>query len=394
MKILVLNSGSSSIKFQIFSMENKQALCHGLIEQIGEERGHLKVAFADKELKKEIYIKDHSHGLALLQDFLKEQDILDDFNTLGGVGHRVVHGGEIFDKATLIDNYVISKIEEFSSLAPLHNPINLLGIKAIKEQYPSLKQVAVFDTAFHQTLPEKAYIYALPYEYYENHGVRRYGFHGTSHNYVAKKAAEILKKDINKTNLITIHLGNGASITAIKHGKSIDTSMGLTPLEGLVMGTRCGDIDPAIIFYLSDKLNLKTKEIDHILNKRSGLKGICKDNDMREIEKRVKNSDKSAKLAWEIFCYRIKKYIGAYTAVLGRVDVIVFTGGIGENSSSVREHICLDMQESFGIELDMIKNMTNETCISKKSSKVKIFVIPTNEELEIALQTYEIVREK
>jgi len=391
MKILVLNSGSSSIKFQLFSMEKHEVLCHGLIEKIGEKLGHFKIKFGEKELQKDENIKDHSFGLSILQEVLVEEGILKNFDELGGVGHRVVHGGDFFDRAVLVNDEVVRKIEELSSLAPLHNPVNLLGIKALAKEYPKLKQVAVFDTAFHQTLPKTAYIYALPYEQYTKNHVRRYGFHGTSHSFVAKEAAKKLGKDMDEANLITIHLGNGDSITAIKNGKSIDTSMGLTPLEGLVMGTRCGDIDPAIIFYLSRKLGLNIDELDKMLNKQSGLKGICGDNDMREIEKRVKAKDEMAKLALEIFCYRVKKYIGAYSVAIGKVDAIVFTGGIGENSSTVREMVCEGLEDSLGIELDTEKNLNHSDIISKDSSKIKIFVIPTNEELEIAQQCYKIV---
>jgi len=391
MKILVLNSGSSSIKFQLFSMEKHEVLCHGLIEKIGEKLGHFKIKFGEKELQKDENIKDHSFGLSILQEVLVEEGILKNFDELGGVGHRVVHGGDFFDRAVLVNDEVVRKIEELSSLAPLHNPVNLLGIKALAKEYPKLKQVAVFDTAFHQTLPKTAYIYALPYEQYTKNHVRRYGFHGTSHSFVAKEAAKKLGKDMDEANLITIHLGNGDSITAIKNGKSIDTSMGLTPLEGLVMGTRCGDIDPAIIFYLSRKLGLNIDELDKMLNKQSGLKGICGDNDMREIEKRVKAKDEMAKLALEIFCYRVKKYIGAYSVAIGKVDAIVFTGGIGENSSTVREMVCEGLEDSLGIELDTEKNLNRNDIISKDSSKIKIFVIPTNEELEIAQQCYKIV---
>ncbi len=391
MKILVLNSGSSSIKFKLFDMKNESVLCSGLIEQIGENEGHLKLGFGQETVKKEVTIKDHAHGLKLLQELLIEHNVVKNFDELAGVGHRVVHGGEYFSSAVLVDGEVIKKIEELSPLAPLHNPVNLLGIKAISSEHPSIKQVAVFDTAFHQTLPQKAYIYALPYKYYKDNDVRRYGFHGTSHHYISKEAAKRLGKKEDSASLITIHLGNGASITAIKDGKSIDTSMGLTPLEGLVMGTRCGDLDPAIIFYLSKRLDIGIDELDKILNKKSGLKGICGYNDMREVEQRAKEGDELAKLALEIFCYRVKKYIGAYCVAIGRVDAIVFTGGIGENSSLVREKVCFDLKDSLSIELDLDKNRKKEQTVSKDGSKIKIFVIPTDEELEIAKQTYDII---
>ncbi len=392
MKILVLNSGSSSIKFQIFDMQKTASICHGIIEQIGESVGHIKFVYdKEKEIAKESVIENHSVGIELLEELLIDNNVLKSFDELGAVGHRVVHGGEYFSEPTIINDEVIEKIEKVSPLAPLHNPVNLIGIKAISKVNPSLTQVAVFDTAFHQSIPDFAYHYALPYEYYTQNQVRRYGFHGTSHHYVAKEAAKILQKDINKCNLITLHLGNGASMAAIKNGKSIDTSMGLTPLEGLVMGTRCGDIDPAIIFYLSRNLNLSIDELDIILNKKSGLKGICGINDMREVETKAKEGDEKAKLALEIFCYRIKKYIGAYSVAIGRVDALVFTGGIGEHSSTVREKVCSELFDTLGIKLDIEANLKHDTVISQNGSKIKLFVIPTNEELEIAKQTYKII---
>lgn len=392
MKILVLNSGSSSIKFQIFDMQKIVPICQGVIEQIGESRGHIKFVYGkEKEITKESVIKNHSVGIELLEELLIDNKVLKSFDELRAVGHRVVHGGEYFSKPTLINDEVIKKIEKVSPLAPLHNPVNLIGIKAISKVNPSLIQVAVFDTAFHQSIPDFAYHYALPYEYYTNNQVRRYGFHGTSHHYVAKEAAKILQKDINECNLITLHLGNGASMAAVKNGKSVDTSMGLTPLEGLVMGTRCGDIDPAIIFYLSRNLNLSIDELDNILNKKSGLKGICGINDMREVEQKANSGDKKAKLALEIFCYRIKKYIGAYSVAVGKVDALVFTGGIGEHSSTVREKVCSNLYDTLGIKLDREANLKHNTIISQNDSKIKLFVIPTNEELEIAKQTYKIV---
>ncbi len=392
MKILVINSGSSSIKFQIFDMKIVKSVLNGIIEQIGEKVGHIEFIYNNKTIFKKDVIRNHSEGILLLEKILQENGILKSFDEIKAVGHRVVHGGEYFHESAMINNDVIKKIEELSPLAPLHNPINLLGIKAILKEYPHLKQVAVFDTVFHQTLPRKAYIYALPYEYYKKEKIRRYGFHGISHCFVSKEAAKIIGKDEKKTNLITLHLGNGASICAIKSGKSIDTSMGLTPLEGLVMGTRCGDIDPAIIFYLHKKLKLSIDEIDKILNKKSGLKGICGLNDMREIENRAKKGDKQAILAIEIFCYNIKKYIGAYCVAIGKVDAIVFTGGIGEHSSLVREKICDTLEDSLGIIFDNKANQQHKTIISKINSKIKLLVIKTNEELEIAKQTYEIVK--
>ena len=392
MKILVLNSGSSSIKFQLFKMESEESICGGIIEQIGEELGHVKFDYSGKSIKKEIKIPSHQEGIEILESLLIDNGVIKSFDEIGAVGHRVVHGGEYFSEPIVIDKDVIRKIEEISPLAPLHNPVNLMGINAILSLSPKTRQVAVFDTAFHQSIPKHAYTYALPYSFYKENFVRRYGFHGTSHYYVSKMGAEVLGKSPEDCNFITLHLGNGASACAVKNGKSVDTSMGLTPLEGLVMGTRSGDIDPAIIFYLSRELGLNIKELDSTLNKKSGLKGICGTNDLREIQTRVEEGDELAKLALEIFCYRIKKYIGSYFAVLGNVDAIIFTGGIGEHSKIVREKVCESLKETFGIEIDPEKNSQNETFVNSNDSKVKLLVIPTNEELEIAKQTFRMVR--
>lgn len=393
MKILVLNSGSSSIKFQLFNAKTNDSLVSGIIEQIGEKISHAKIKFEGGELEKRIPIPNHKIGLEIMNSLLIESKIIQDLCEVDGIGHRVVHGGEEFSKPTIINKDVIAQIEKLIPLAPLHNPANLEGIKSSIEHCPDVPQVAVFDTAFHASIPPHAYMYALPYETYKKDGVRRYGFHGTSHHFVAKEAAKYLDIDIDKINAITLHLGNGASMSAVKNGKSIDTSMGLTPLEGLMMGTRCGDIDPAIIFYLARVEGLSIDELDNMLNKKSGLKGICGNNDMREVGEMAEEGDKKAKLALEMFNYRIKKYIGSYSAVLGRVDCLVFTGGIGENDIKVRENSCSDL-ENLGISLDLKKN--NQKAkeiieISKKDSKVKILVIPTNEELEIALQVKSLI---
>ncbi|NOX14460.1 MAG: acetate kinase, partial [Epsilonproteobacteria bacterium] len=343
MKILVLNSGSSSIKFQLFDAETYESLVSGIIEQIGENDSLAKIKFKDEngknlELEKNMAIVDHKSGLEVMNSLLIESKIIKDLCELDGIGHRVVHGGEKFSKPTIINDKVINQIEKLIPLAPLHNPANLDGIKSSVEHCPKVPQVAVFDTAFHSSIPSHAYMYALPYETYEKNGVRRYGFHGTSHHFIAKEAAKYLDIDIGKLNAITLHLGNGASMSAVKNGKSIDTSMGLTPLEGLIMGTRCGDIDPAIIFYLARVEGLDIDELDNMLNKKSGLKGICGNNDMREIGEMAENGNEKAKLALEMFSYRIKKYIGSYSAVLGRVDCLIFTGGIGENDIEVRKN--------------------------------------------------------
>ncbi len=393
MKILVLNSGSSSVKFQLFNAKTNESLVSGIIEQIGEKISHAKIKFGENELKREVAIPNHKVGLEIMNSLLIESKIIKDLCELDGIGHRVVHGGEEFSKPTIIDNSVIEQIEKLIPLAPLHNPANLDGIRSSIEHCPKVPQVAVFDTAFHSAIPPHAYMYALPYETYEKDGVRRYGFHGTSHHYIAKEAAKYLDIDIDKLNAITLHLGNGASMSAVQNGKSIDTSMGLTPLEGLVMGTRCGDIDPAIIFYLSRVEGLSIDELDNMLNKKSGLKGICGNNDMREVGKMAQNGDKKAQLALDMFTYRIKKYIGSYSAVLGRVDCLIFTGGIGENDIDVRKNSCSDL-ENLGISLDLKANnqRAKETIeISKKDSKVKVLVIPTNEELEIALQVKSLI---
>jgi len=350
MKILVINSGSSSIKYKLFEMPSEHLVRKGAIEHIGENGSKFS---------------NHYSGLKI---------ILDEIKSVGAVGHRVVHGGEDFNQPVLVDQRVIKGIRKCSEIAPLHNPANLSGILACQKLLPGVKQVAVFDTAFHQSLPEHAFIYGLPYDYYQKLRVRKYGFHGTSHQYVALEASRILKKPLNKLKLITCHLGNGCSITAIDQGKSVDTSMGYTPLEGLVMGTRCGDVDPALITHIMHKKNFDTKEMDRILNKESGLKGISGiSNDMRLLDEKAAAGNKRAKLAVDIFVYRIRKYIGAYLAVLGGLDALIFTGGIGENKASIRESVC-------------------EGLFAYLKKKPKVMVIPTNEELMIARQTYKLIR--
>jgi acetate kinase len=393
-KILVLNSGSSSVKFQIFEMYTHSTLVSGLIEKIGEENSSviLKLDTGD-EIKKSQKISTHAEGLNIVTSMLIEQNILRSLDELDGIGHRVVHGGSYFSKAILVDESVIEKIKALIPLAPLHNAAHLDGIYVAQKLSPKVPNVTVFDTSFHQSIPDFAYMYALPYDMYEDDKVRKYGFHGTSHFHVSKVAASMLNKDINDLNAITLHLGNGASTTAIQNGKSIDTSMGLTPLEGLMMGTRSGDLDPAILFYIARKKGLNIDDLDRILNKESGLKGICGANDMRQIHKMHEAGDEKAKLALDMFYYRIKKYIGSYSAILGEVDCIVFTGGIGENDSISRANSCKHL-ENIGIKIDLEKNAIRSNkarVISTEDSLVKVFVIPTNEELEIALQTKEIV---
>lgn len=387
MKILVLNSGSSSVKFQLFDMKTKLSIASGIVEQIGQSDSHAKIKFEDNVIEETKEIKDHLSALSLMNELLIKSKVISDLNELGGIGHRVVHGGKNFSKPEIVDEYVESEIERLIPLAPLHNKAHLDGIRVMKKLSPNVPQVVVFDTAFHATIPEHAYMYALPYEVYEKDHVRRYGFHGTSHHFVTKEAMKYLKKD--KINAVTLHLGNGASMAAVKESQCVDTTMGLTPLEGLMMGTRSGDLDPAILFYLARKHNLNIDDLDNMLNKKSGLKGICGSNDMREVEKMAEEGDKKAKLALDMFAYRIKKYIGSYSAVVGKLDCIIFTGGIGENDIDTRQRCCKDL-EHLGIELDLEKNNQRASQIveiSKENSKVKVLIIPTNEELEIALQT-------
>lgn len=388
MKILVLNAGSSSVKYSLFEMSNQSILLTGLIERIGESMGVHRYRLAGlKTQTHEEIIPDHQHALQALFTLISTSGVIGD-GELTCIGHRVVHGGEFFREPALINQQVIDNIASLIPLAPLHNPANLLGIKESLRQMGDIPQVAVFDTAFHSTLPDYAYRYALPNGLYRDQGVRRYGFHGTSHHYVAKQAADFLGKALNEVNLITLHLGNGASVTAIENGLSIDTSMGMTPLEGLMMGTRCGDIDPALHFYLHRTLNLSLEEIENLLNKNSGCKGVCGENDMRAIHQMADEGDANARLTLAMYAYRIKKYIGAYFAVLGRVDALVFTGGIGENDHWLRQHCCAGLS-AFGITIDTEKNQAPvHPCgaIHTDQSPTKVLVIRTQEELEIALQ--------
>ena len=396
MKILVINSGSSSLKYQLFNMEDETVLAKGVIQRIGIDNSYLEYEYdTNQELTIEKEINDHKSAIKLLMDTILDENhgVINDINEIEAVGHRIVHGGEEFASSIIISEEEISKIENVSELAPLHNPANLMGVKVFKELMPDKPQVGVFDTAFHQTMPKKSYIYALAYSYYQDYAVRRYGFHGTSHSYVARRAAEILNEDLSELKLISCHLGNGGSLTAVKNGKSIDTSMGMTPLEGLVMGSRCGDIDPAIVPFISEKENLNINQIDDILNKESGLLGVSGvSSDFRDVEEAAANGNAQAEIAVELFNYRVKKYIGAYSAALSGVDVIVFTAGIGENSISARKEI-LDGLEYLGVEIDENKNNCRgqEQIISKPSSKVKVLVIPTNEELVIAKDTVELL---
>jgi acetate kinase len=388
MKILALNCGSSSVKYQLFDWENKEVVAKGVVERVGIGDSFIVHEVPKRDTYRDEYeCHDHNTAINLIVHTLESRDfgVIEKMSEISAVGHRVVHGGEKFKKSVMIDDDVIKAIEEVQHLAPLHNPPNLAGIRAAKEILPDVPHVAIFDTAFHQSMPKHAYVYAVPYEWYEQYGVRRYGFHGTSHLYVSKRAAALLKKDAKDCNIITMHIGNGVSHTAIKNGKSIDTSMGLTPLEGAVMGTRCGDLDPAIPLFMQQKLNTGPKEMDNMLNKKSGILGITgKFTDRRDVLECSK-TDERCELAIEIEAYRLKKYIGSYYAVLGRVDAIVFTAGVGENAGIIRQK-ALEGLEELGIKIDKEKNLktfskSGETEISTPDSKVKVFVIPTNEEL-------------
>jgi acetate kinase len=400
MRILVLNSGSSSIKYKLFDMTDRSILASGLLERIGEETGSLKhqtrtAQGGMTETGKTGRVTDHRQGMKWIAEALSESQAQGDEAALAGIGHRVVHGGEDFTEPTLIDEEVLAVIRKNVPLAPLHNPANLIGIEVALEAVPDLPQVAVFDTAFHQSIPPKAFHYAIPHEMYARHRVRRYGFHGTSHQYVARQAAAFLKRPLASLNLITLHLGNGASVAAIEKGRSVDTSMGMTPLEGLIMGTRCGDIDPAVHFYLLRETGHSPEDLDALLNTESGLKGICGTNDMREVLQKADDGDVRARLAIDMYCYRVKKYIGAYLAALGGVDALVFTAGIGEHAAPIRELCCRGLS-GVGITLDAEKNRAGSEPpfeIQAMSSAVRILVIPTDEELQIAEQTLEVIRD-
>ena len=400
MKVLVINSGSSSIKYQLLDMASESVLVSGLVERIGEAKGDLtNKAFpgTDKQTvtKIEQPIPDHKTGMRLAIELICDPDkgVISDMSEIGAVGHRVVHGGEDFHQPTLITDEVIAAIEANVPLAPLHNPANLDGIRVAMELFPGVPQVAVFDTAFHQTIPAHAYMYALPYELYEKDRVRRYGFHGTSHKFVAGECARVLGKNLDELNCITVHLGNGCSMTAVENGKSVDTSLGMTPLEGLVMGTRSGDVDPAIHTFLARNKGMDIEAIDAMLNKESGLKGLCGMNDMRDIHAAIESGDVNARLALDVQTYRNRKYIGAYMAVLGRVDAIVFTAGIGENDDIVRRESLRGL-ESFGVKIDEAANAQRAKeplKISADDSAMAVWVIPTNEELAIGRETREIL---
>ena len=396
MKILVINAGSSSIKYQLLNMDTEEVLSMGLVERIGIEGSRIihRVNGEKHIIEKEI--QDHEVGLKYVLSLFTDgkYGVLKSLEEIDAVGHRVVHGGERFASSVRITDDVLNTMEMLSFLAPLHNPANIMGIKAATELLPNVPHIGVFDTAFHQSMPEKSYLYAIPYEYYEKYKVRRYGFHGTSHRYVAQRTAELLGKDVKDLKIISCHIGNGASIAAIDGGKSVDTSMGFTPLEGLAMGTRSGDIDPAIVDFLIKEEELTSKEVINILNKKSGMLGLTKKySDMRDVEDNAIAGDKVCRTAFDVYEYKIAKYIGAYAASMNGVDAIVFTAGVGENSPIMREEIAERYLGYLGINIDKEKNNVRgkETIVSTEDSKVKLMVVPTNEELMIARDTKEIV---
>ena len=399
MNILIINAGSSSVKFTCMESEGFNVIASGVVERIGL-RGTLfnYKRNGSEKIAKEVDVKNTRDAVALITSCLCDPavGVMKSLNEMAAVGHRVVHGGEKISAPTLIDGSVKAVIEECSEMAPLHNPPNLEGIRACEEAFPGIPQVGVFDTAFHATLPPKAYLYGLPLQLYQNDHVRRYGFHGTSHKYVSQEAARFLNGPPDGLKIITCHLGNGSSIAAVKGGRCVDTSMGFTPLEGLIMGTRCGNLDPAIIFYLIERKQMSAAEVNELLNKKSGMLGLAGigSSDLRDVEQKVTEGHAQAKAAFETFCYGIQKYIGAYMAAMGGVDAIVFTAGIGENSDRVRAAVCGGM-EGLGIVLDAKKNASlnhSRGEISTPESKTKILIIPTNEELQIARETMEVLR--
>jgi len=396
MKTLVINCGSSSLKYQLFDVEREQLLAKGLVDRIGADGANLKhesigkgrITVRDGIANHQVAVKDMVGALCD-----SEYGVIGNISEVSAIGHRVVHGGEKFAESTIIDDKVIEAIRECVVLAPLHNPLNLMGIEACAALCPGVPQVAVFDTAFHQTMPKFVYLYAIPYEYYERYGVRRYGFHGTSHQYVAHRAAELLGKPLHDLKMITAHLGNGCSITAVQHGKSQETSMGLTPLNGLMMGQRSGDIDPAVVPFMAEMEKTDAQGVINIFNKKSGLLGVSGvSHDMRDVEKAMAEGNERAAIAHKMFCHRIKKYIGTYAAGMGGLDVLVFTAGIGENDPSVREVSCAGLGY-MGLEIDKARNESKdrEKVISTDKSKVTVMVVPTNEELMIARETRRLI---
>lgn len=393
MKILVLNCGSSSIKYALYNMDDRSVMTSGGAERVGLDGAFVKVKLANGEKKQIMHdIPEHTEGVKFIFSLLTDPEIgvIKDLKEIDAVGHRMVHGGEKFNQSVVLNDEVLKVFEECSDLAPLHNPANLKGVKAVSELMPGLPQVGVFDTAFHQTMPKKAYMYAIPYELYDKYAIRRYGFHGTSHRYVSKRVCDFLGVKPEEKKVITCHIGNGGSVAAVDGGKCVDTSMGLTPLEGVMMGTRSGDIDGGAVSFIQKKLSLDADGISNLLNKKSGLLGITGiSSDMREIDAAAKSGDEKAVLALDMYNYRIKKYVGAYAAAMGGVDIIVFTAGVGENQANMREYVCKSM-EWMGVKLDVEKNATihgEEAVISAPDSKVTVVVVPTDEELMIATDT-------
>jgi len=395
MKVLVINCGSSSLKYQLINMETEESLAQGLVERIGIEGSILtqKVPGRDKYIIEQP-MADHKDAIKLVLDALVDGNhgVISSMDEISAVGHRVVHGGEKYSESVVIDDAVMASLEECVKLAPLHNPANIIGINACKSLMPNTPMVAVFDTAFHQTMPKTAYMYPLPYELYTKYGIRKYGFHGTSHKYVSAECAKLMGRDIKDVKIITCHLGNGASLAAIKDGHCIDTSMGFTPLEGIAMGTRCGNIDPAIVTFLMNEGKMTAKEVDNLMNKQSGVLGLSGvSSDFRDIEDAAKEGNERAVLALDVYDYKVREMIGAYAAAMGGVDAVVFTAGLGENAIETRAQICKGL-EFLGIEIDDAKNNVRgkATEVSKDGAKVKVFVIPTNEELVIARDTKEL----
>lgn len=397
MKILILNTGSSSFKFKLLDVDNKETLLSGLVERIGEETSFSKAEIekTGEKLTDDRRIANHSVGVALMKEFIEQSKVLNSLDEISAIGHRVVQGGEKFAKPALITPELLDEVKKLVPLAPLHNPANIQGIEEMQKNFPGIPNVAVFDTSFHQTMPKHAFMYALPYEFYEKFGIRRYGFHGTSHAYVSKQAAKLLNLPFENFSGISLHIGSGASVCAVENGKSIDTSMGFTPLEGLIMGTRTGDMDPAIYGYLERELNVNSTEIDNILNKKSGILGIFGKNDMRDVEGSM-DTDEKAKLAYDMFIYRIVKYVGSYWAAIKNNQAIIFTAGVGENSNFVRRDVCAALAH-FGVEIDASINDVRSKeprIISTANSKIKVLVIPTDEEQEIADEVVKIISQK
>ena len=395
MKILVINCGSSSLKYQLFDMDNEEVLVKGLVERIGIDGSRLKQEKGDDEYIIEEDMKDHTEAVKHVFDAItdKENGVISDLSEIDAVGHRFVHGGEKITKSVVIDDEVKEAVKEYSKFAPLHNPANMMGLEACEKLLPNVKNVAVFDTAFHQSMPEENFLYGIDYKYYEDQAVRKYGFHGTSHDFITQKTAKVLEKEQNELNMISCHLGNGSSICAVKEGKSFDTTMGLTPLEGLVMGTRSGDLDPTVVTFLMNEYGYDTKKMDNVLNKESGVLGVSGvSSDFRDLENAANDGNKRADIALKMFANRAKRYVAGYMAEIGKTDAIVFTGGIGENSATMRADIMKGF-EQFGIKIDPEKNNVRGGChlISTDDSKVKVFVIATNEELMIARDTKKLV---